>query len=125
MQPDELDRLLSDEASISPSHDFTAAVMSAVRREAATPSSIGFPWKPVVFGIVSAALSIMAGVGFGPAHPGAPLAVQPDITIELLNSWAAHIAADAANPAVSALVLSIVVALVPLAVYEGYQRMRD
>jgi hypothetical protein len=125
MQPDELDRLLSEEGSISPSPDFADAVMSAVRREAATPRSIGFPWKPVVFAMASAALPILAGVGLETAAPSPPLAVEPNIMTELLNSWAAQVAASAANPAVSALVLSIVVALVPLAVYEGYQRMRD
>jgi len=124
MQPDALDRLLSEEGSISPSQDFVAAVMSAVRREAATPRSIGFPWKPVVFGIASAALSVVAGVDLGPAAAPA-LAVQPNVTTELLNSWAVHVAAGAANPAVSALVLSVVVALIPMAVYEGYQRMRE
>jgi len=124
MQPDELDRLLSEEGSISPSPDFTNAVMSAVRREAATPRSIGFPWKPVVFGVASAALSIVAGVGLGGAAQSAVLAVQPSVMTESLNDWVAHVAAGAANPAVSALMLSVVVALVPLAVYEGYQRMR-
>lgn len=125
MQPDELDRLLSGEGAISPSPDFTNAVMSVVRREAATPRSIGFPWKPVVFGIASAALSIVAGVGLGSAAPNPVLAVQSSVMTESLNAWVAHVAAGAANPAVSAFMLSVVVALVPLAVYEGYQRMRD
>jgi hypothetical protein len=125
MQPYELDRLLSKQGSINPSPDFAAAVMSAVRREAGIPRGIGFPWKPVVFGAASAALSIVAGVGQGGAAPGLALAVQPSVMTLALNSWAAHVAAGAANPAVSALMLSVVVALVPLAVYEGYQRMRD
>jgi hypothetical protein len=125
MQPDELDRLLSEEGSISPSPEFTAAVMSKVMREAATPGGIVFPWKPVVFGIASAALSIVAGVGLGTAAASPAVAVEPDAMTELLNSWVAHVAAGVPNPAVSALVLSVVVALVPLVVYEGYQRMRD
>lgn len=125
MQPDELDRLLSEEGGISPSPGFTDTVMSAVRREAETPKSIGFPWKPVVFGMASAALSIVAGVGLGTAAPSPPLAVQPNVTTELLKSWTAHVVAGAADPAVSALMLSVVVALVPLVVYQGYQRLRD
>jgi len=125
MQPDELDRILSEEGSISPSQDFTAAVMRAVRQEAATPRSIGFPWQPVGFGIAFAALSIVAGAGFGAAPASPALAAQPGVMTELLLSWSAHVAAGAANPAVSALILSIVVALVPAAVYKGYQRMSD
>jgi hypothetical protein len=125
MQPDELDRLLSEEGSISPSPDFTSAVMSAVRREAATPGTLGFPWKPVVFGIVSAALSIVAGVDLGTAAPSPALVVQPTVMTDALNSWAAYVGASASDPAVSALMLSVVVALVPLAVYAGYQRMSD
>jgi len=125
MQPDALDRLLSEEGSISPSQDFVAAVMSAVSQEAATPRSIDFPWKPVVFGIASAALSILAGVGLGPAAASPAAAMQPNVMAELLNSWAAQLAADAANPAASALMLSVVVALLPLAVYGIYQRMSD
>ena len=39
--------------------------------------------------------------------------------------WAARVVAGAADPAMSALVLSLVVALVPVAVYKGYQRMGD
>lgn len=125
MQPDELDRLLSEEGGISPSQDFADAVMSAVRREAATPRSLEFPWKPVVFGIASAALSIVAGMGLGAAPASPALAVQPNVMTEMLTSWAAHLAAGTANPAVSALVLSVFVALVPLAVYQGYQRIGD
>jgi hypothetical protein len=125
MQPDELDRLLSKEGSISPSPDFTATVMSAVRREAATPRGIGFPWKPVVFGIATAALSVVAGFGLGTADPRPVLAIQPNLMTELLHYWGAQAAAGAANPAVSALILSVVVALVPLMVYEGYQRLND
>lgn len=125
MQPDELDRLLSEEGGISPSQDFADAVMSAVRREAATPRSLDFPWKPVVFGIGSAALSIAAGMGLGAAPARPALVVQTNVMTEMLTSWAAHVAAGTANPAVSALVLSVVVAMVPLAVYQGYQRMRD
>jgi hypothetical protein len=125
MQPDELDRILSEEGSVSPSPDFTAAVMSKVMREAAAPGGIGFPWQPVVFGIASAVLSIVAGISLESAAAPPASGGLPNAMTELLNSWAAHVVAGTANPAVSALMLAVVVALVPVAVYEGYQRTRD
>lgn len=45
MSHDELDRILSREQEILPSSGFTVSVMDAVRREAAVPPPIPFPWK--------------------------------------------------------------------------------
>ena len=125
MQPDALDQLLSGEGSISPSPHFAADVMRAVQREAATPRSIGFPWKPVAFGVASAALSLAAGVVMGTATAPPASALHLNVGTELLTAWAAHVAAGAENPAVSALLLAAAIALVPLAVYRSYQRMGD
>jgi hypothetical protein len=125
MQADELDRLLANEGNISPSPDFTAAVMSNILRETATPRGIGFPWKPVLFGFASAALAIGAGIGLGSESPHQVLAAQTSLHTEWLDSWTANVAAAVANPAAGALVLAVIVALVPLVVYESYQRLRD
>lgn len=42
---DQIDRILSREEEIIPSAGFTASVMDTVRREAAVPAPIPFPWK--------------------------------------------------------------------------------
>jgi len=59
----EIDRILSphDQDEILPSSGFAASVMDAVRREAAAPPPIPFPWKRALPGLVaaSAALAIV------------------------------------------------------------------
>ncbi len=45
---DEIDRILSHEDDILPSSGFAVSVMDAVRREAAAPPPIPFPWKRAV-----------------------------------------------------------------------------
>ena len=49
---DEMDRILSGEDEILPSSGFTVSVMDAVRREAAAPPPIPFPWKRALPGLV-------------------------------------------------------------------------
>jgi hypothetical protein len=44
MKPEELDRVLSEEADIVPSSGFVAAVMDAVTADATAPP-LTFPWK--------------------------------------------------------------------------------
>jgi len=44
MKPEELDRVLSEEADIVPSSGFVTAVMEAVTTEATAPP-LAFPWK--------------------------------------------------------------------------------
>jgi hypothetical protein len=78
MRNDELDRILSEE--ILPSSGFTGAVMDSVRREAAAPPPIAFPWKRALPGLAVAGLTV-ALVLFavvtllfrGPAEVPAPL----------------------------------------------------
>lgn len=56
MNDPEIDRILSRQDEILPSSGFAASVMEAVRREAAAPPPIAFPWKRALPGIVLAAL---------------------------------------------------------------------
>ena len=49
----EIDRILFREDEILPSSGFAAAVMDAVRREAAAPPPIPFPWKRAVTGLLA------------------------------------------------------------------------
>ena len=48
----DINHALSGEEEIVPSSGFTASVMDAVRREAATPAPIPFPWKRALPGAV-------------------------------------------------------------------------
>ena len=45
MKDDDLHRILSQERQVIPSRGFVIAVMDSVRREAAAPPPIPFPWK--------------------------------------------------------------------------------
>jgi hypothetical protein len=58
MNHDEIDRVLSREEEILPSSGFAASVMEAVRREAAAPAPITFPWKRALPGVVLAGLTV-------------------------------------------------------------------
>jgi hypothetical protein len=55
---DEIDHILSREDEILPSSGFTVSVMHAVRREAAAPPPIPFPWKRALPGLVVAGLAL-------------------------------------------------------------------
>jgi hypothetical protein len=52
MTRNDLDRILSAEDQIVPSSGFATSVMDAVRREAATPPPIPFPWKRALPGFL-------------------------------------------------------------------------
>ena len=54
MRPDEIDYILSREDEILPSSGFTVSVIDAVRREAAAPPPIPFPWMRALPGLVVA-----------------------------------------------------------------------
>ena len=78
MNDEEIGRILSREAGIVPSSGFAGAVMEAVRREAAAPPPIPFPWKYAIPGLVAWAVVVVVAVvvavrGFGhgtsPAEP--------------------------------------------------------
>lgn len=55
----EINSILSREDEILPSSGFTSSVMDAVRREAAAPPPIPFPWKRVLPGLVVAGLALV------------------------------------------------------------------
>jgi hypothetical protein len=66
---DEMNRIFSRKEEILPSSGFTASVMDAVRREAAAPPPIPFPWKralPVIvaggFVLVMVFVTLVAAV---------------------------------------------------------------
>ena len=59
MSYEEIDRAMRD-AEIVPSSGFTDAVMEAVRRDAAAPAPIPFPWKRAIPGFVAAWAVVIA-----------------------------------------------------------------
>lgn len=67
MNDSEIDRILSGQDEILPSSGFAASVMEAVRREAAAPPPIPFPWKRALPGLVVAALALALVVAVGVA----------------------------------------------------------
>lgn len=56
---DEIDHILSREDEILPSSGFAVSVMDAVRREAAAPPPIPFPWKRALPGLVVAGFALV------------------------------------------------------------------
>jgi len=58
MGDEEIDRVLSREDEILPSSGFAVSVMDAVRREAAAPPPIPFPWKRALPGLVVAGFAL-------------------------------------------------------------------
>lgn len=65
-EEDEMNRILSRKDEILPSSGFAVSVMDAVRREAAAPPPIPFPWKRALPGLVAGGfalvLALVAGV---------------------------------------------------------------
>ena len=55
----EINRILSREDEILPSSGFAVSVMDAVRREAAAPPPIPFPWKRALPGLVLAGFTLV------------------------------------------------------------------
>lgn len=58
-EEDEMNRILSGADEILPSSGFAVSVMEAVRREAAAPPPIPFPWMRALPGLVVGGLALM------------------------------------------------------------------
>jgi hypothetical protein len=103
MTPDELDRILSSEDSLTPSSGFTAKVLAAVRMPPAQPLRRPFPW--LRFGTGLAASAMMAGAG----------AILLDRSTPTLATLVPSLAAVASQFALAAAVtvLSLAIAVVP------------
>jgi len=82
MDDAEMDRILTRQDEIQPSSGFAASVMEAVRREAAAPPPIPFPWKRALpLGALAAIALIVTVVVavFAATHPGSG-SVTPNLS---------------------------------------------
>lgn len=61
MTPDDLDRILSSDDLIEPSSGFAMNVMNAVRRQAAEPPPLRFPWSRFAVGLAGCCVAAGAG----------------------------------------------------------------
>lgn len=78
MKPgDDLDRMLSSDGDIVPSSGFANSVMDAVRREAAAPPPIPFPWKRVLPGVILCVIALMSAIVLGFNQLVAAVSVPP------------------------------------------------
>jgi hypothetical protein len=62
MKHEEIDRILRGDVELEPSSGFTSSVMDAVRREAAGPEPLAFPWRQVLPGMAICALAVVVVV---------------------------------------------------------------
>jgi hypothetical protein len=105
VEHDEIDQFLSGEEEILPSSGFATSVMDAVRREAAVPPPIPFPWKRALPGLVVGAVAfalalsgwaiLLARAGAAPASSevsiisnSLPSALSPlQQALEVATAW--------------------------------------
>ncbi|MBZ5613748.1 MAG: hypothetical protein LAO23_07050 [Acidobacteriia bacterium] len=86
MKHDEIDRILSREDEILPSSGFAVSVMDAVRREAAAPPPIPFPWKRAIPGLVAAGVVLVLVLVGGVVAVGRlEKATSPDLSLALAS----------------------------------------
>ena len=76
MKPDEIERVLADEADIVPSSGFVASVMDAVTAEATAPP-LPFPWKRAL-PLVAVFVALLLWLAFLQIRPQAA-AQGPDL----------------------------------------------
>ena len=104
---DNLDRIFSDEPDVVPSAAFVRNVLAAVRREAATPKPISFPWMRAIPGLAICIVGLMVFLAVGLVQfRGEPVAgPAPRIFVDLIQG--------ANNVGLGWIVLALAASLVP------------
>jgi hypothetical protein len=109
MNPDDIDEILANEAEITPSPEFLASVMRAVRREATSLPPLKFPWRRALPGFlatfVALARAIWDLVGF----------LRDAASFAVVREQLDHVAALAAGFGLQWILLAVVVTVVSLA----------
>ena len=85
MSHDEIERALRDDETVTPSSDFSARVMRAVRQEAEDLGAIRFPWSRALPGLILCVLALAAGLVSGPP-PAAELRFLNDAAAKTLQA---------------------------------------
>lgn len=76
MNPNEIERALREESTITPSPDFTGRVMRAVRDRVAQQEALAFPWRRVLPGLIACVVLTLVSLFAIPIDSGARSSVQ-------------------------------------------------
>ena len=98
MNANEIDRALREDRTITPSTNFAARVMVAVRRQAGEHEALAFPWRRLLPGLVACTAIAVTGVIWGtpPTIPASVTRIMQDaaavqaatwIPMSLLGTW--------------------------------------
>jgi hypothetical protein len=93
MRDDDLDRILSRDDDIVPSSSFVTSVMDAVRREAAAPPAIPFPWRRALPGFGAWAVTLVTAVAAAFGWIDAPAGLETARAMNQLVEAAAWVGA--------------------------------
>jgi hypothetical protein len=121
----ELDHILAEQPDLYPSPNFTAAVMQAVRKDAATPAPIPFPWLIVIPGLLAWGLTLATVILIAFYDPAVPATSTGRLAFDLSGVWQELAAAAAwvTRPEVVwiavALLLTLVCVQIPLRLMRG------
>ncbi len=85
MQQDELDRILAP--GIVPSAGFVSGVMEAVRREAAAPPPIPFPWLRALPALLAGVVAIVIAIVKSGSEPVKAAPTHSGILTALGHAW--------------------------------------
>ena len=121
MRPDELDSLLSQEESIAASTEFAASVMNKITLESHLPAALGFPWIPVLAGMVLPLLALAAWA-FGSQLPLLDARRSPFIAT--IDSRALQLAAGSTSLMAVSVALAVSAILAPIVAYEWMMYVR-
>jgi hypothetical protein len=89
MNANEIDRALREDRAITPSPDFAARVMVAVRRQAVEHEGLAFPWRRLLPGLAACTAIAVAGMIWGapPAIPEAVTRVMENAAVVHAATW--------------------------------------
>ncbi len=110
MNRDDIDKLLANEETITPSPGFLASVMQAVEREAAMPAPLAFPWKRAWPGFAALGVALSAAIWHLLGSLG------DSAVTGMLGEQVEEIVAAAAGPVFPSLVLTVSMTAVSLLV---------
>jgi protein-S-isoprenylcysteine O-methyltransferase Ste14 len=96
MNDEDIDRVLSEAPIADPGPAFTRTVMARIRREAASPAPIPFPWRRFLIGAVPSGACVVAAL-VAVVSSGVPLAPAFDtLAPHDAERWSAVLLACAA-----------------------------